>query len=333
LSDTPSPFAPLDRGVEIRFSSDDRLFHYTSTGGLYGILASNTLWATHFQFLNDTQEFRAAQNSLGNFFREKMLARLAALKVNGKIQVNENVVLRDLADEEAKKIVKIFYDVVFSHIDPFVLSAFLCSKDDERHFRDGNLQHWATYGRGAGFALQIDPTRLCELFKQESEKFAHGGFFGGPVEYVHADHAPRSMRDEYATLASIALQLMESLLDDDAPKPDIESSFLPFNRVNAFIKNSYFSHEREGRVAFYRHKSIPRKKKSHDIHMLVKGAHGVPYIHLFEGKLLGSESPIERIIIGPHPENSRRRSALETYLASKNWDIEVSESNIPYLVR
>jgi len=300
---------------------------------MYGILASNTLWATHFQFLNDTQEFRAAQNSLEAFVRGRMLARLVALKINKKIEVKEGVVLRDLADGEAKKIVKIFYDVIFSHVEPFVLSAFLCSKSDERHFRDGNLQHWATYGRGAGFALQIDPTRLSELFRKETERYAHGGFFGGPVEYVEDDRSPRGMQEEYATLASVALQLMESLLDDEAPKPEIEKSFLPFNRANAFIKNSYFSHEREGRIAFYRHKSVPEKKKSHPIHILAKGAHGIPYIHLFDGELLGPESPIERIIVGPHPENARRRLALESYLTSKKWNIEVSESKIPYLVR
>lgn len=35
----------------------DLLFHYTDTNGLYGILRSRSLWATHFRFLNDATEF------------------------------------------------------------------------------------------------------------------------------------------------------------------------------------------------------------------------------------------------------------------------------------
>ena len=33
------------------------LYHYTDAGGLHGILKSNTLWATHAAYLNDSQEF------------------------------------------------------------------------------------------------------------------------------------------------------------------------------------------------------------------------------------------------------------------------------------
>lgn len=34
------------------------LYHYTSAAGLYGIVASKSLWTSHYRFLNDTSEFR-----------------------------------------------------------------------------------------------------------------------------------------------------------------------------------------------------------------------------------------------------------------------------------
>jgi hypothetical protein len=34
----------------------EHLYHYTDAGGLYGILTSEVLWATHIAFLNDTRE-------------------------------------------------------------------------------------------------------------------------------------------------------------------------------------------------------------------------------------------------------------------------------------
>ena len=34
------------------------LFHYTNSAGLPGILRSRSLWATHFQSLNDPTEMR-----------------------------------------------------------------------------------------------------------------------------------------------------------------------------------------------------------------------------------------------------------------------------------
>src|SRR5262245_39979140 len=34
----------------------DELYHYTGIRGLKGIINSQTLWATHYRYLNDTEE-------------------------------------------------------------------------------------------------------------------------------------------------------------------------------------------------------------------------------------------------------------------------------------
>ena len=38
------------------FEEYPSLFHYTTSAGLDGILTSQTLWCTHYKYLNDSQE-------------------------------------------------------------------------------------------------------------------------------------------------------------------------------------------------------------------------------------------------------------------------------------
>ena len=71
------------------FEADERLFHYTSSQGLYGILESGCLWATHFKFLNDSNEFFAARKSLVEFVRGEIKRKIVALKVNGEIRLKD----------------------------------------------------------------------------------------------------------------------------------------------------------------------------------------------------------------------------------------------------
>jgi uncharacterized Fe-S radical SAM superfamily protein PflX len=39
----------------------ESIFHYTTAEGLKGILTSQTLWATDFRYLNDTEELSQAK--------------------------------------------------------------------------------------------------------------------------------------------------------------------------------------------------------------------------------------------------------------------------------
>ena len=36
----------------------EKVFHYTDSSGLLGILNSGVLWATHYRFLNDSSELK-----------------------------------------------------------------------------------------------------------------------------------------------------------------------------------------------------------------------------------------------------------------------------------
>ncbi|EFD2622350.1 hypothetical protein CK189_005805, partial [Escherichia coli] len=43
-----------------------KIYHYTDLNGLKGIIESGSLWATHFSFLNDSNELSHGMNCLEN---------------------------------------------------------------------------------------------------------------------------------------------------------------------------------------------------------------------------------------------------------------------------
>ena len=51
------------------------LFHYTSLKGLHGIVTSESIWATHYMFLNDSTEYTygigLAKTMLKKFIKEE----------------------------------------------------------------------------------------------------------------------------------------------------------------------------------------------------------------------------------------------------------------------
>src|SRR4051812_35401425 len=61
----------------------------------------------------------------------------------------------------------------------------------------------------------------------------------------------------------------------------------------------------------------------------------VPYITLFgnEVSLSGSKLPIQRIVVGPHPDKLKRQKAVALMLEQHEIDAEVTVSDIPYLGR
>jgi hypothetical protein len=44
------------------------LYHYTDQRGLLGILRSQSIWATHIRYLNDSSEYNHVQISLSRAF-------------------------------------------------------------------------------------------------------------------------------------------------------------------------------------------------------------------------------------------------------------------------
>ena len=95
--------------LDYDFNESDRLFHYTSSNGLYGILESGCLWATHYRFLNDNQEIFRAKDVIVAHVAGAILRTMAKLKVNGEVHFKDGVNLREASTEEAITVVDAMY--------------------------------------------------------------------------------------------------------------------------------------------------------------------------------------------------------------------------------
>lgn len=127
-----------------------RLYHYTDVQGLLGIIQSQTLWATHVDYLNDSSEVQYA--------RRLVVEMLTAYEAEAKLDVSRAILSR--ARET--------FDLVAA-TDLYVLC--FCEQGDL-------LSQWRGYGRGGdGYAIGIDAASL--VAKRESM----GEFFFGKVEY------------------------------------------------------------------------------------------------------------------------------------------------------
>jgi hypothetical protein len=314
------------------FPANHRLFHYTNSAGLAGILQSNCLWATHFQFLNDSKEFYAARTSLEEFVRVAIHTRAAAVMVNTNRKLKEGEILRERARDTALRIVAILYEATLGDesgtVTPYVFSAFCCGPDKAELFTDGGLLHWATYGRNGGYALQINPHSLLKLI-QADERLS---CMSRRVAYATGDKIPFELTSDYKELGNVVKNAVDELLDGgELNAKNLGPALAPFLRIISLLKDSYFEPENEARFVMARTHDVPEGVHNYDVHIRPVGPIVIPYVRLFEGTLLGEENPIERIIVGPHAENSRRIVALRTYLRARNLNIKVTESKVPYL--
>lgn len=333
----------MDNIISSEFKASERLFHYTSHAGLSGILSTGELWATHYSFLNDKKEVIAAEQSLGLHLSKKLAAHMAAHKVMGRhpgIWTDLNI--KESAQVEAERIVSVIYAAALKFVNPFITSFFVCDSADEPiAYRDGLLRHWATYGRDGGYALQLSPERIKLALSRDAADFTHSGIFLTRVSYLddRSESVSRELRANYDQLADVAQEMVEhelnGLTEAEALHRSIEGSYQPFAHVICSTKLGYFADEREARIALFRPttEAIKRAKTytAHPIY-LRDGSTPAPYISLFRGQLLKAGC-VEKIILGPHPENDLRKKALELFFDSQELDIPVSITEVPYATR
>lgn len=327
--------------ISSAFLETERFFHYTSADGLLGILNSNCFWATHYQFLNDRREIRAAERVFQTHLAKGIHRRVAAMKVNGELALQPGASLREAVKEEAEAIVQSHYGATLSFMAPYITSFFLCDEmKNPTHFRDGILRHWATYGRAGGFAIQISPKKLYDALIASNRDQSHSGILQTRVIYPeNEDRINDELGDAFDTLLDVGVRLMEERLRDekidDSLGKAIEDSYLPFCRVISSIKLPYFADESEARVAIFRPtvssaRKAGKKKPPHMVHLRSGLGSPVPYIKLLENFVLSSGC-IERIIVGPSSENAMNKIALESFLEARELDIDVTLSDVPYL--
>jgi hypothetical protein len=156
------------------------VFHYTDSAGLLGILSSESLFATHYRYLNDVSE--------GSLIRDLILPILEEEITDLNSELRERGLLRGFYETHGARGNRLqaegFYTSLVNGLDdttpPFVLS--FCRHTEAPAIKHGLLSQWRGYAGSAGFAIEFDEEELVE-----HETFAYPFIKSDYVRYERYD--------------------------------------------------------------------------------------------------------------------------------------------------
>lgn len=322
----------------------DELWHYTTAGGLQGILASGSIWATSAKFLNDVTEvkhfFDARLRDLTlpvirEFAKEKATNRSVKRQMRAAGGI-EKIVLK-----EVEALVDRYQEATLHVNDPYIFSM---SAPSDNHARaSGLLSQWRGYGPDGGYALVFDSSGIDKLLQEEARSFAYQHVQWGDVYYYDVDSAGQPSTEDIAELeetvrAGIAQQIRGDLTTSGG------AFYRALTSLSCLFKHWGFHEEREVRViaipssitvaeaAARDGENLPMKQTKT---FLRSGIH-IPYIELFakpDEHVPKTALPLKRVVIGPHIDTATRRVATERLLRIHGYSVPAVCSAIPYLGR
>ena len=282
----------------------DLLFHYTSGGGLRGILESSSLWATNYRFLNDASEVAYGASLFEAIIQEKLAKEgdPVLLEFLGRTLRTANA-----------------FDGMF---DCYI--ACFCERDDL-------LNQWRTYaGSGGGFALGL---KTKEIGLRWGQLELTQDFMLRRVVYDVARQ--RSLLTE---VLDAAIQILgpatQGVSVDDANSLIARCCQFVRNETADYLisfKHPAFEIEQEWRLCHIVSPGVEGHVKFRE------GQFGLtPYVCLDISPMAGvnhNKLPLHRITHGPVPNPDNVRFALNKLLRSLNYAfVEIAGSTLPVRV-
>ncbi|SDY89580.1 hypothetical protein [Nitrosomonas sp. Nm33] len=123
-----------------------RLFHYTDSAGLLGILNSQQLWATHAFYLNDETEISYTHELVEEIYRD-LIKKATPDRIEESYSDHSLWIYRDFLH-------RLSYKTLRAKPNSDVYVTCFCENDDL-------LSQWRVYGnRGSGYAVGFDVKQL-----------------------------------------------------------------------------------------------------------------------------------------------------------------------------
>lgn len=285
------------------------LYHYTSLAGLIGIINSKCIWASHCEFLNDSNEFTHALNSAKSYSSD--------IFMDGDYISAFGWVVIDSLDKMQKH-------------DVFVTS--FSEKPDL-------LSQWRGYcPQGAGVCIGFDKEKIrkfCEKHGYKFEKCIYDGCVQKSQIYKYLNEClgkfpkPKLSEADYDALDTKDQVDHEigyrALIESEAHKEAADIALSDFvgkiNEIAPLMKDTGFHEEAEWRIIS---RNPPVKNEFRH-----SKSHITPYIKL--PILEEFRDSIKEIIIGPNPEKLRCENSVERLLRVSGFaDVELKLSTIPF---
>lgn len=316
-----------------------KLYHYTNWEGLQGILKSQSLWATNYQYLNDYTEI--------TLFEEKLIdqAHPHVKQAYEKIieenpQIKREIIayggLEKIIEHDVKGLVKSLYRATGNGI---YITSFCGPHKDEKINSNGLLSQWRGYGQDGGVAVVFDTKKLEEIINLEAQLFQYNSIILADLIYSDDDvKFKEELSGEIAKLNEATKLLFRSESLKGEHYPDVSFAYNPFVQCICRYKHYGFSEENEVRIAALptvfdqelldlASKDGGGLKSEKEIKYRERNGEQISYVELFSSTDI--DLPIEKIIIGPHKEKEMRAKSLRERVGDA---IEVTCSEIPFAV-
>lgn len=289
----------------------DRLFHYTSTEGLLGILGGE-FWITESQFLNDVTEFHVATDVL-----------MEVLERNIK-NTDTKEILKIATYNQIKRLMKIderFYVMpeVYAHNGYYVIS-FCLDKD--------SILMWSEYSDFCGYCIEFDFDKLIASFSGSSD-IKHG-----KVIYDHKDQVT-ILEKKIENIVFQSRNLYGNINSwDDFDKINTrqirclsKALALDIPIYNMFFKKECFSGENEYRIVFEcNHNEISRTCCERETqYFRIKDNVFIPFIK----KKLSSLDSVKSILIGPKNKSDIVEKGIKHFLCYHKIKAQIEKSEMP----
>jgi hypothetical protein len=267
------------------------LYHYTTAAGLQGIIASKSLWASDYRFLNDTSEFRYGWK----------------------------LVVDAMDDREAE--IKECSSVAWQTIELFLRDAdkayaFVGSLTSQGDL----LSQWRGYNRGQGFAIGFNEDWLEQ--NAAVQKFDISPVLYGPDEQ-------RGAAD--TTVNLLIQQLVDNKAEPATVLEKINTWRLQAVKTALRLKDRHFSEERESRLVWSGHSwPVRLRTRVSPAGLVPYQAFQLDLATARSALSHPNNFGIEEIIVGP-ALGQQQVIAVEALLASQSMRLAIHRSAIPYV--
>lgn len=303
------------------------LFHYTTAGGLAGILKTGALHATHFGFLNDSSEGKHFREVAAGWVREKVAGLDASGANKPRTRALVEALLRELQPAP--------------YFDHYVASL---SEDGDL------LSQWRGYGgAGSGYSIGFRRDALAE-------KADSGNYILAPC--VYDEEQQRGLVDEFfrRVYRAVGDSWRSSAADN---RLIVEAAGVALHWMiivsGAFMKHPTFREEREWRLVQVRPSlrhlsdrgaSLPKDARWSETelsealgsieHRITASGGVVPFVKLPVWESRDPDTDAEKVVcevkIGPSAAPEERKDGVRLILFQEKLidDVTITESKIPF---
>lgn len=317
----------------------NRLFHYTTWDGLLGILKTQSLWATHFKFLNDYSELYLCKEKLVEYVTPVVKEQFVAL-ISKQKDIESKIIEKGGLDQVAKHDARAFVNAAYSATGEEIYILSFCGEGKYDYVNtNGLLSQWRGYGQGGGVAIVFNTREFEKILEIESGRYLYAlGYIGDAIYSDDETKLKNELSEDFISISEHVKNMLLNISNNNFEPPDASNAFPSFIKCISRYKHRGFSEENEVRVvclptnidAEYQkladeHNTIPQPEKERKFR--IRNGKSVPYIELFDS--IDITLPIERIIVGPHSDKDLRAASLRVMLRKTN--IEISISEIPFI--